>query len=113
MARILVVEDDRELGLLLADYLELIGHDVAVESGVAAARERLDEVSMLITDVTLGDGSGLELCRAASPSMSVIVLSGDPRNRSVAAAMGAAHFFRKPVDVALLGDLVERLAIAD
>ena len=60
--RVLVVEDDAALGMLLAETLEDMGHDVcaieATEAGAvtAAARYRPD---LMTVDVRLRDGSGI------------------------------------------------------
>ena len=61
--RVLVVEDDPMIGPLLAEVLEDLGHVVvAVETGaaaaVAAARDRRPD--LLIVDIRLGEGSGVE-----------------------------------------------------
>lgn len=60
--RVLVVEDDAMIGMLLAEMLEQMGHDVcAVETTkagaeAAAAQYRPD---LMIVDARLGDGSGV------------------------------------------------------
>jgi DNA-binding response OmpR family regulator len=60
--RVLVVEDDTMIGMLLAEMLEQMGHDVCAiettEAGAeaAAAQYRPD---LMIVDVRLGDGSGV------------------------------------------------------
>lgn len=60
--RVLLVEDDAMIGMLLADILEEMGHDIcAIEvtkgaAVTAAARYRPD---LMIVDARLGDGSGV------------------------------------------------------
>jgi DNA-binding response OmpR family regulator len=60
--RVLVVEDDAMIGMLLAGMLEEMGHDVcAIEATEAdavsaAAQHRPD---LMIVDARLGDGSGV------------------------------------------------------
>jgi len=60
--RVLVVEDDAMLGMLLGEMLEDMGHDIdpleTTQAGAvaAAARRRPD---LMIVDVGLGEGSGL------------------------------------------------------
>jgi CheY-like chemotaxis protein len=60
--RILVVDDDAMIGMLLAEMLEEMGHDVcAIEvteaaAVTAAAQYRPD---LMIVDVRMGDGSGV------------------------------------------------------
>ena len=82
--RILVVEDDFLIGMLLADMLEMMGHEVcateATEAGaVAAAAKWLP--TMMIIDAQLSEGSGISavdkiLCERAVP---YIFVTGDIR----------------------------------
>jgi CheY-like chemotaxis protein len=60
--RVLVVEDDFMIGMLLAQMLETMGHDVCAieateaEAVTAVVRWRPD---LMIVDARLGDGSGV------------------------------------------------------
>lgn len=60
--RILVVEDDFLISMLLADMLEMMGHEVcgteATEAGAVAAAAKW-QPTMLIIDAQLRDGSGV------------------------------------------------------
>ena len=62
MLRVLVVEDDAMIGVLLAEMLEEMGHDVCAveateaEAVIAAARWHPD---LMIVDVRLREGSGV------------------------------------------------------
>jgi two-component system, response regulator PdtaR len=60
--RVLVVEDDAVIGMLLADMLAEMGHDVcaieATEADAVAAAVRC-RPNLMIVDARLGDGSGL------------------------------------------------------
>jgi len=60
--RILVVEDDAMIGMLLAEMLLEMGHDVcaveATEAGAVTAAARFIP-DLMIVDVQLGDGSGV------------------------------------------------------
>ena len=80
--RILVVEDDALIALLLAELLAGMGHDVCAtaategEAVLAAARCRPD---LMIVDAGLGRGSGVsaveEICRAGR--LAHVFVSGD------------------------------------
>jgi DNA-binding response OmpR family regulator len=68
--RILVMEDNAVIGMLLAEMLAEMGHDVcAIETTVADAVTAAVRCkpNLLIVDVRLGDGSGIsaveEICR--------------------------------------------------
>jgi DNA-binding response OmpR family regulator len=60
--RVLVVEDDTMIGMLLADVLAEMGHDVcaieATEADAVAAAVRC-KPDLMIVDARLGDGSGV------------------------------------------------------
>jgi DNA-binding NtrC family response regulator len=114
---ILYVEDNE---FVREAYAELLARDdrriVCVGDG-AGAREalRAQEVHLLMTDINLPDGSGLELAREAlaqNPKLPVIVCSGDDL-RDVGKSLGpTAHALRKPFDLDELEALVERVAQA-
>lgn len=111
---ILYVEDD---ALTRESFAELIGtadrRVVAVGNG-ADARDALREqnVHLLMTDLNLPDGSGLEVAREAlrqNPKLPVIVCSGHD-SANVARSLGpTAHPLRKPIELGELEALLERL----
>jgi two-component system, response regulator PdtaR len=80
--RVLVIEDDTLIAMLLADQLADMGHDVCGtaategEAVVAAAHYRPD---LMIVDAGLGRGSGVaaveEICRAGP--LAHVFISGD------------------------------------
>ena len=112
---ILYVEDD---DLVRESFVEALAtaerRIVAVATG-ARAREALREqtVNLLMTDLNLPDGSGLELAREAlrqNPTLPVIVCSGHDLS-DVARSLGpTAHPMGKPVELDELEALIERLA---
>jgi two-component system, response regulator PdtaR len=60
--RVLVVEDDPMIGILLAEMLEGMGHDVcAIETTEAAAVSAASEYrpGLMIVDARMGEGSGV------------------------------------------------------
>jgi DNA-binding response OmpR family regulator len=85
---LLVVEDDQPTAAFLADNLAADGFRVSTAAGLAAAWRALEArpPDIVLLDIALGDGSGLELLdrlRAADstgsqldPALPVIVLSG-------------------------------------
>ena len=100
--RLLVVDDDRELGVMLAEYLERAGYLVVCRETVAegfavARREAFDAV---ILDIMLPDGDGLDLCRRlrAESDVPILMLTarGDPPDRIVGLEIGADDYLPKP-----------------
>ena len=79
--RVLVVDDDEETRRLLVRNLQLASHGVKAVESCAPARDALahDRFDVVVLDVMLPDGSGIELCSwegvarcaAIAPSRSV------------------------------------------
>ena len=112
---ILYVEDDDLARELFGDLLATAERRVVGVASGAAAREalRAHDVNLLITDVQLPDGSGLEVARDAlrqNPALPVIICSGHDAADSARSLGDTAHALRKPVDVAELEALIDRLA---
>lgn len=102
MGRVLVVEDDPTVSEVVASYLSRAGHEVRTAATVAgaesAAAERVPEVVVL--DVMLPDGTGLELCSRLrrDTGCAVIVLSalGSADDRIAGLENGADDYVSKP-----------------
>ncbi len=103
MIKILCVEDSPEtLTILRATFN---GHEVHTAPSLALARERLsaEKFSILLLDIDLPDGNGMDLC-AELPKMNqnlpVIFLTGksDFPTKASAFALGAEDFVQKPFD---------------
>jgi diguanylate cyclase (GGDEF)-like protein/PAS domain S-box-containing protein len=101
---VLVVEDDTVVSRLVSGELERRGMTVLVAGTVAAAREALRRqgpFQVVLLDVTLPDGTGLEVLRDIRQSGSiahVIMLSGaaTEADRVRALALGADDYVVKP-----------------
>jgi len=78
--RILLCEDEQLIRMLLTDTLSQEGHSVVEASSAKAALQHdLDSVDVLITDIGLPDGSGVDLARAVRirrPDLPVIYATG-------------------------------------
>ena len=103
--RILVVDDQPDLRLLIRLTLRALGEVSQASSAEAALAELARCVpDLLILDVWLGEGiSGLELCRKlkdapATAGMKIMLLSACGQQSDVAAglAAGADHYMVKP-----------------
>ena len=66
MSRILIVEDDENLRLALADNLEDEGHVVATAASVAETTAALaaNDPELIVLDIMLPDGDGYSICKA-------------------------------------------------
>jgi PAS domain S-box-containing protein len=116
--QVLLVEDHEDTARVLGRILRNAGFDVSHAGTVAEARrlaanKRFD---LLISDLGLPDGSGLELMKALrdTQGMKGIALSGFGTDEDVAAsaAAGFAAHLTKPVDWERLRTEIERLMVA-
>ena len=115
--RLLIVEDRESLLRMLARALQGEGYEVAAAGDVAGARAQFasgQRIDLVLSDLMLPDGSGLEvvaLARARTPAPPVVVLTGFGSVAAAVAAMklGAADFLEKPVDLDRLFRLVASL----
>lgn len=104
MSRILIVDDDRELCALLAEYLRREGMQVeAVHDGEAALEQLRDPAlrpDLLILDVMMPGRNGLDTLRELrlQHRLPVIMLSarGEPVDRVVGLELGADDYLSKP-----------------
>lgn len=102
---ILVVDDDPDIGALLARYLGGHGMQVTTARSGAELRAALSEihVDLMLLDLGLPDADGMTLLREFQGQWSgpVIVISGrgDSIERIVGLELGADDFITKPFDL--------------
>jgi DNA-binding response OmpR family regulator len=112
---ILYVEDNDLVRESFAELLATAGRQVVCAADGAAAREALgaQDVNLLMTDIHLPDGSGLDLAREAlrqNPLLPVIVCSGQDLTDVTRSLGPTAHPLRKPFELHELEALVDRIA---
>jgi len=101
--RILVVDDDRDYGELVAELLEMRGYPADATFDVEAAGTRLKagRYDAVVTDLHMGPMNGMDLLaivRERHPDTPVIVMSAFPTadTRADVMAAGACAFIDKP-----------------
>jgi DNA-binding response OmpR family regulator len=101
--RILVVDDEPQIVEVIAAYLEREGMLVESAGSIAEATAALERFApdLLVLDVTLPDGSGLDVLRFASgqsPRIPTIMLTsrGEEADRIVGLELGADDYVTKP-----------------
>lgn len=107
--RILVIEDSPPTRDLLKRSIEGAGHSVATAARVSTGLElaTTEEFEVIIIDVMLPDGSGLDLCRdlrrhgVASPIL-FLTAKGEVGDRVAGLDAGADDYLRKPFALAEL-----------
>ncbi|MFC5480212.1 sigma-54-dependent transcriptional regulator [Massilia suwonensis] len=101
--RILVVDDEADLRELLEITLLKMGLDVDCAATLREARRLADDnaYNLILTDMRLPDGLGLELVREVSSTsktpIAVITAFGSAENAVVALKAGAFDYVSKPV----------------
>lgn len=101
--QILVVDDDPEIRKLLARYIEGQAFRVLLASNCRELRERIatNKIDLIVLDVMLPDGSGLDACRdlrAERNTIPLILLTAlkEDIDRIVGLEMGADDYLGKP-----------------
>lgn len=100
---ILVVDDDPEIRKLLARYIESQGFRVLLAANCHELQERLatHQIDLVVLDVMLPDGSGLDLCRdlrAQRSNVPIILLTAlkEDVDRIIGLEIGADDYLGKP-----------------
>ena len=108
MSRLLVVEDDPEIGPSLQRALAAQGYDVVLAPTAAAAQDAVrDGVDLVLLDLGLPDLDGVELCRRlrrALPDAVLVVLTARDSEIDVVIGLdaGADDYLTKPFRLAEL-----------
>src|SRR5512137_1068227 len=103
MARILVVDDELSMREFLQILLSKEGHTVLTAGDVAGALERFRESDpdLVVSDLRLGRGSGLDVLaavKAESPATEVVIMTAfaTAENAVQAMKLGAYDYVLKP-----------------
>ncbi len=113
---VLIVDDDMDIRDTICTVLEHKGYRAVVASNGEEALRMLgtgDPVDLILLDMMMPvmDGWGFRNSQPHGPAfvtIPVVVLTGDGRASSKAAAIGAAGYLRKPLDLDDLLDAVAR-----
>ena len=122
-AKILIVDDERDLVDAYVRLLERAGHRCVGAFGAHEAIELIDADTpdLVLTDLSLPDSNGLEVIRhlrAKSAIIPIIVMSGHNTQgmNEAARAAGANLCLLKPVSIAelkrVIGDALKRYYLA-
>ena len=111
MSRILLVEDDQNVRVLLEHVLFDAGYEVDSATTLAEARSLLDTVNyeLLLADGRLPDGTGMELAeRAEGAGAKVLIITGYAFQLAND-DLGRYDFLMKPVRPAELIAAIKRV----
>lgn len=102
--QLLIVDDDREIRTLLADYLQANGYRCFMAAEGKSMEQILDthNIDLVVLDLNLPGVDGLTLCRdlRARSSTPVIMLTArnEPLDRILGLEMGADDYLPKPFE---------------
>lgn len=112
---ILIVDDERTLARAMKAFLAERGYEAEIAGDVATALQCLSAVrpDVVVTDVRLPDGSGIDVLRRVrefDPAISVVVMTayGSIEEAVEAVKLGAFDYIKKPVDLEELKLLADR-----
>ncbi len=115
-SRILLVEDERDLALTLADLLSAEGHTVTVthDGPAGLAKATSDSFDLIVLDVMLPGKNGYDVCRELrqlGSDVAILMLTARAQvvDRVVGLKLGADDYVAKPFDPSELLARVEAL----
>ncbi|GIE31653.1 DNA-binding response regulator [Actinoplanes italicus] len=111
--RILLVEDDRRVGAVMSSMLQRRGYAVEHAATATAALEAAP-CDLVLLDLNLPDGDGLEVCRelrSRNEHLGIIAVTarGEERDRVTGLRVGADDYVVKPFSMAELQARIEAL----
>jgi PAS domain S-box-containing protein len=113
---ILLVEDNADTLNYLSKMLALRGHDIHTADSLSVARRVAAEVDLdvLVSDIELPDGSGLELMwtlRSGGPVPGIALSGfGSSEDIELSRSAGFAEHLTKPVDFRRLEEVIQQVA---
>ena len=106
MNKILLVEDDHYLGIILKDQLEVNGYEVSLLRLPADTVENLleDNYDLVIMDKLLKGTDGTDVCTEIRNTenisdIPILMMSGLDGAKEICLAAGATNFIAKPFEV--------------
>jgi DNA-binding response OmpR family regulator len=112
-AKILVLDDDPDIGVMLKLMMEFKGHSaiVATTAQQTYALLKENEVGLIIMDMLLSGANGTEICRKlrsdpATNHIPILMTSAHPNAKAVCLEAGADDFIIKPFD---MNDILTRV----
>ena len=110
-ARILIVDDEPEICLLLSKIIKKSHPETVSVNTASAALAAVEELkpSFIFLDISLPDGNGLDLLSKFTfryPLMKVVMISAFDKYRNTAFSIGAYAFLSKPFTKSAVTDVL-------
>lgn len=102
MARIIIIENNKDDAVLAKDYLEINGHSVEIEMNGEAAFERIEngEFDCVVTNVNISRMDGFTICKSVRKDMDIPILFLSDRTAEIdlirGFGLGADDYIKKP-----------------
>lgn len=116
MAKILIVEDDHNLGLMIKDILEFKGYDIILsrkpENTIKDTIE--NDIDLVLLDKLIYGVDGTDVCAEirstkAISNKPVLMMSALNNSRKICLKAGATDFIYKPFDMVVFQNKVQEL----
>ena len=108
MERLLIVDDEPGIRMLLKDYFEMMGYEIrTAENGREAVRCAGEQPDLILLDISLPDIDGLEVCRQIREKVNCPILfltaRVEEQDRINGFLMGGDDYIVKPFSIEELG----------
>ncbi|MUP45684.1 response regulator [Gramella sp. BOM4] len=121
MARILIVDDDQTIGIMIQDILEFKGHEVVVTQQPATAKDKIlaHDIELVLLDKLISGVDGTDVCSELRKEqqfkeLPIIMMSALHNVDEICLAAGATMFLPKPFDmdtlIAAIDEILEEKA---
>ena len=106
MAKVLVIDDDADIGTMVKMILEFNGYRVWLEDGANKVYQILqnNQMDLIIMDMLLSGANGTDLCAwfkadSTTAHIPIMMMSAHTDAMEVCLAAGANDFLAKPFDI--------------
>lgn len=114
MNKILIVEDDHNLGIMIRDILQFSGYDVMLSKKPEQTVDNLlnNDINLVLMDKLMSGIDGTEVCGKIRNTdgishIPVLMMSALSDIREVCMDAGATDFIYKPFEIGLLRQKIE------
>ncbi len=114
--RILVLDDDPDIGTMIKMMLEYKGYTVTVSDRAESVREALrnNNIDLVIMDMLLSGVNGTDVCtdlkkNSSTSHIPVMMISAHPNAKEICLQAGADEFISKPFDMYDILSKIDRL----
>lgn len=116
MAKILIVDDDQTIGLMLKDILEFSGHEVVASMEPKKTKENIQkhDTDLILLDKLISGVDGTDVCKELKEDekfsdIPIIMMSALHNVGETCKEAGAVEFLAKPFDMDTLLERIESI----